>query len=225
MVMRELKKFLKINRTVNIEIVNNTEKAIRYASRIEGITAERLLLAAPMKQRQPLSLAPKTPLNIWFWDEKAVYVFRAYFLERVADSVPKIAVTYPQMVKRVQKREFVRVGLELEVLLSYYNPLGEEEAFYCGTRDISGGGMMLVLSTYVPLNKGCKIQAQFFLENCALNISGIIVWNEWELDLKGIERNLIGVQFTNITEKDREIIIKTVFQRQIELKREGELDF
>ncbi|HHY05622.1 MAG TPA: hypothetical protein GX532_01410 [Clostridia bacterium] len=219
--MYDLKKLLKINQLIQIEVISKTGESVRYASRIENIIENFLTLVAPMKERQPLVLTPGTPFNIWFWNKEAVYVFRTYLRENVEATVPRIIVTYPETIKRVQKREFVRVGLVMEVLLSYFNPLGEEEVFYCKARDISGGGMMLVLNTYVPLRKGCKISVQFLLQQTLLNIPGVIVWNEWELDSAGIERNLIGVQFTDITEKDRKIIIKTVYQRQIELKRKG----
>ncbi len=41
---------------------------------------------------------------------------------------------------------------------------------------------MLVLNTYVPLDKGTKIMVKFSLEQRQLAIPGKVVWNEWELD-------------------------------------------
>jgi c-di-GMP-binding flagellar brake protein YcgR len=221
MVMNDLKKFLKINQLVNIELISKTGESTRYPSRVENLTENSLILVAPMKNRQPLILAPGTSLNIWLWNDKAIYVFRTYLLENMEASIAKIIVAYPKLIERVQKREFVRVGLVLEVLLSYFNSLGEEEVIRCQSRDISGGGMMLVLKNYVPLKKGCKIKAQFMLDKTLIKTPAIIVWNDWELDSEGIERNLIGIKFTNIAETDRKIIIKSVYKRQIELKRKG----
>ena len=80
---------------------------------------------------------------------------------------------------------------------------------------------MLVLNTYIPLQKEAKIQIQFILDEDLIKIEGEIVCNEWELDNQGIEHNLIRVKFTQISERHRKIIIKNVYLRQIELKKKG----
>jgi c-di-GMP-binding flagellar brake protein YcgR len=221
MVMNDLKKNLKINQLVQIEVISKTGESTRYSSRVESFAENCLTLVAPMKKRQPIILAPGTPLNIWFLNNESVYIFRTYLLENVEASVQKIIVASPEIIEHVQKREYIRVGLVMDVLLLYFNSLGEEEAIRCKSRDISGGGLMLVLNTYIPLKKGCKINVQFMLEQTLIKIPALIVWNDWELDNEGVEHNLVGIKFINIAEKDRKIIIKSVYNRQIELKRKG----
>ena len=217
-----LKKLLKVNQLIQIEIIDKkTGKSTRHSSRVESISANSLTFVVPMQKRQPLFITPGTPLNVWFWNKEAIYIFRTNLLENVADTVPRIIVAYPVLIERVQKRKFVRVGLVLDVLLSLSNVLGEEEVFPCKSRDISGGGMMLVLNTYVPLPKDHEIKLQFLLQQTLIKVSGIVVWNEWELGSEGMECNLIGVEFTRIPEEESKIIINTVYQRQLKLKRKG----
>ncbi len=213
---------LKINQVIQLELFNaETGESTRFSSRIENILEDSLVLSAPMVERKPLFFKPGTAFNVWFWNEEAIYVFRTYLSENIKGEIPYLVVTFPETIKRVQKREYVRVGLKMNVLLSFYNSKGEEEVFYCKSRDISGGGMMLVLNTYVPLDKGTKIMVKFSLEQRQLAIPGKVVWNEWELDFLGREQNLIGIQFIEIKEIDRKTIIKAVYQRQIELRKKG----
>lgn len=217
-----LEKTLKVNQVVQLEIFNKeTGESRRFPSRIEDITSDSLTLAAPLKEKKPLFFEPDTPFNIWFWNKEAIYVFRSYLIENIKGEIPYLVITYPKVIRRVQKRKYVRVGLVLDVLLSFDNPLGEEEFFYCKSRDISGGGIMLVLSTYVPLNKGTRINLKFTLDQVQLIVPGTVVWNEWELDSLGREQNLVGIQFTDIVETDRQVIIRAVYRRQIELRKKG----
>lgn len=219
--MNDLKNFLKVNQLVQIELLKETGESTRYSSRVEDLGENRIVLVAPMKERQPMILAHGTPLNIWFWDNQAVYVFRTYLLKNTMTSVQQITVAKPETIERVQQRDYVRVNQVMDVLLAYFNSKGEEEVIRCKSKDISGGGLMLVLNTYVPLKNGYKVHLQFTLEQTLIKAAAVIVWNEWELDEQGIENNLVGVKFIHIAENNRKIIIKNVYARQIELKRKG----
>ncbi|MDD2211457.1 MAG: flagellar brake domain-containing protein [Clostridia bacterium] len=219
--MNDLSSLLKINQLVQIELIHRKDELTRYPSRVENFDENSFTIVAPMKDRASIILPEGTPVNIWFWNSEAVYVFHTYLLKNTMTSVHRIILAKPKVIERVQQREYVRVSFVMEVLLSYFNSQGEEEVIRCKSKNISGGGMMLVLNTYIPLQKEAKIQIQFILDEDLIKIEGEIVCNEWELDNQGIEHNLIRVKFTQISERHRKIIIKNVYLRQIELKKKG----
>jgi len=216
-----LNDILKVNQLVNIEVTDENGQITRYPSRIEDFLGDTVTLAAPIKNQQVVFLPQGTPLNIWIWFDDAVYVFGSIVLEATYKIIHQIIITKPEKIVRVQNREFVRVDYFLDVLFSYLNLNNEKQVIHCMSRDISGGGMLLVLNSFIPLEKGSQIGLQFSLENMQINVEGEIVWNEWKLDANGIEHNLLGIKFVNILESYRKIIIKSVFARQIELKRKG----
>jgi c-di-GMP-binding flagellar brake protein YcgR len=222
MAMEKLKNLLKLNQLVNIEITNTEGESTRYRSRIIDIDDQYVTLIAPRSEQEVIKLAPGKIMNIWFWNSEALYTFSSYLIkEESEDIINKICIAYPETIIRVQKRDYVRVPYDLDVLLSYNNNKGEEEFIRCRTKDISGGGLMLVINVYAPLHKGTIVNLQFKLDDELIKVKGEVVWNDWTLDKHGFEQNNIGVKFKNILESTRKIIIKNVFARQIELKRKG----
>jgi c-di-GMP-binding flagellar brake protein YcgR len=169
----------------------------------------------------PVFIVPGTPLNVWLWDELAVYIFHTRLIKNITGTVYELVVAKPDSIKRVQNREFVRVSIVIEVLITYLNKNGVKEEIWCKTRDISGGGMMVAIGKPNPLERNAKIEIEFTINEHLIKAEGLIVWNDWELDSNGIEKNLVGMKFTNITEQNRKRIIKCVYQRQIELRRKG----
>lgn len=118
----------------------------------------------------------------------------------------------------------MRVPISLNVLLSYKVQEDEEEEtreIWCKSRDLSGGGLMLLSMKPIPVKKGSKVDVTFQLESENIQGSCEIMRVYTELDTSGIERYILGVKFLNLSEKNRQFIIKFVYQRQIDLRRRG----
>jgi len=219
--MDNLKELLKLNQLVNIETTNAEGDSIRYRSRVKDIADKYLTLIAPGMEQELIKLTPGMNINIWFWNSEALFTFSSYLIKEEFDVLNKIYISFPETITRVQNRDYVRVSCDINVLLSYKNIKGAEEFIRCRSKDISGGGMMLVINVYAPLYKGTNVCLQFKLDNELIKVQGEIVWNDWKLDKQGFEQNHIGVKLNNLSESTRKIIIKSVFARQIELKRKG----
>jgi c-di-GMP-binding flagellar brake protein YcgR len=197
----DIEKILKVNQLIHIEINDESEFPVRHRSRIENIDDNVLYLATPIKDRVPVFIVPGTPLNVWLWDELAVYIFHTRLIKNITGTVYELVVAKPDSIKRVQNREFVRVSIVIEVLITYLNKNGVKEEIWCKTRDISGGGMMVAIGKPNPLERNAKIEIEFTINEHLIKAEGLIVWNDWELDSNGIEKNLVGMKFTNITNR------------------------
>lgn len=219
--MVELKKLLQINQLVHVEIEDNKGVIHKYHSRVENLGDAEITLASPMKKRTPVYVPAGTVLNVCFWDKISIYSFQTVGRSSVDRGMPLLLVKYPHKVEKVQKREYVRVQANLSILLSYKDQEGVSKELWCQTRDISGGGIMLVASKPVDLYQGCDVRMAFQLEMNTIYLAGTVIRNDLEEDADGLERNILGIKFTNVNEKNRQHIIRYVFNRQIELRRKG----
>lgn len=226
--MVEIKDLLKINQLVNIELVSeNQQKSRRYASRIEnfedGPENNLVCLATPMEDRLPIFIPPGSAINIWFWDSIAIYCIPAVVLQNKVGNLYQIVLAADlTKMRRVQNRQFVRVNYCLDVSVSYLNKEGEKMSLQTKSKDLSGGGISLFLTEKnLPFEEECSLVMQFKLEELLLDLSGVVIWINREIDCNGQKRTVAGVNFTCISEELRKMIIRTVYLRQIALRSKG----
>ena len=219
--MLNIQKLLKIGQLVHIEITDYRGSTQRYPSRIENISNEKITLASPMKNRIPIYVNIGSEVSIWFWDSVAIYTFNSVSISNDNEGVALFTINSPEKIERVQNRDYVRVQTNIDVAVRSTTRDDEEILVNCKTRDLSGGGMMLVLTKHLHLKKDPEVYLEFELDGERIQSMGLIVWNDWELDSEGIERNILGVKFTTVTESNRQNIVRYVYKKQIELRRKG----
>ena len=226
--MLEIKDILKVNQLVNIELVCDKEqKSRRYASRVENLeyTSEKNLicLATPMQDRLPIFISPGSAVNVWFWDSTAIYSISAVILQNKVGKLYQIILDADlKMIRRVQNREFVRVNCSLDVSVSYLNNDGEKMSFLTQTKDLSGGGISLVIYDHnIPFQEESTIGIKFVLDDLMLDMNGVVIWFNREIDYNGQARIVAGISFTCISEEIRKMIIRAVYLRQIALRNKG----
>jgi len=217
----DLRNVLKVNQRVYIEILDNKGEVQRYSSRVENMSEDRVVLASPIKHRTPVFVPSGNYVTVIFTDNLCVYSFRSKVIANYNQRIPFMVVKTPDKLEKIQQREYVRVPINLNVLLSYTDEDDQTREIWCKSRDLSGGGLMLVNSKPFKLSKGDEVNLTFHLEGETISVKGEIMRVYHELDISGIERHILGVKFKELSEKDRQKIIKFVYQRQIELRRKG----
>ena len=89
---------------------------IRYTSRIEDITADRLIVAMPVdEKRRPIIPAAGEQLYGLAVGEACRYRFFSVFKGKARDPIPVWMITKPEVVERHQNRSFVRVMVRLPI--------------------------------------------------------------------------------------------------------------
>lgn len=216
-----INKQLQVNQLLHLELTDSGGETTRYPSRIEDLTDTGIVVAAPTKEGMPLGLGVGEIVIVWYWDNAAIYTFQSKVISKENEGIPTMLLQWPAKIEKVQNREYVRVQTSVPVQLTYHSEDGELETVSCRTRDISGGGVMLSIGKPLYVHKDSVVQIEFEVEGEEISIRGIIIWNDWELDNEGIEKNILGVKFTLISDIARQAIVKYVFQKQIELRRKG----
>lgn len=219
--MVDMNDILRINQLIHIEYTDERGFSNRYPSRIECIDSKQISLASPIKDNKTMYIPNGESINVWFWDNEAIYTFKTIVVNNVLEGIPQIIVNGAEKVERVQKREYVRVSMHIDVNMFYTDEDSNIQNIWCNSRDISGGGIMLVITKAIKLNSDSMVFLEFYVDEQKIRTAVEIVWNDWEIDSEGIERNIIGLKFVTISDNDRQLIIKKVYLKQIELRRKG----
>lgn len=212
---------LQINQLVEISINDTNGNRKIYRSRVEGKDKDFIDLASPIKDGVVIPIREGEIVNISYIDSTATYSFDSIIVSRYNKELPVIRVKKPTEVKRTQRRNFVRFDTKLKVSFNIVrNEIADYEQTYSGqTVDISGGGIML--ATTATINKEDIVDLIINIPNIG-NISAMgKVVRVMEKNIQGHEILLLGIDFIVIEERDRDKIVRFIFEKQREMRQRG----
>jgi len=211
---------LKVNQLVEIEVMKDAEPEV-YRSRVENISNSWIILGAPLVKGSPILLLPGTQIRVNYYDSQAVYTFEAEVISQSSGLKPTVTVSRPISIRRTQRRNFVRLDSKLPVSFVVIN----DELVEAGnpqrgtTLDISGGGIRFETSEHLP--EGTVLDLNIELSGTGkVSALGKVV-RAVASGNKGKNTYVIGVQFMIIEEKERDKIIRYIFDKQRELRQRG----
>lgn len=219
-----VERIFNINRRVAVVILQGPY-AGRYPSRIEDI-GDELLLAAPIHKGAIIRLSVGALIRVEISAEDGIYAFDTRVDSVVSEPVPFIQVKKPESSVRLQRREFVRVDLNLPVKyrplrLAYQGPAEYKKAHIV---NLSGGGAKI--ATWHPLeNQEMTAEVRLELEfevpdEGKVEAKAIVVRTFDEETERGVCRTA-AVEFTEIDAKQQDAIVRYVLRYQYELRRKG----
>jgi c-di-GMP-binding flagellar brake protein YcgR len=201
----------KINGRVDIWVENSN-----YKSSIQNITDKYIALSAPIKDGTYVPLRVGEQLEVVYYEGLDVYKFYSLVIGRdTEDNLPQILLAQPENIKRIQRRQFVRVPViiyieylkaETEAKIQHAGPNASTQAVNKALlMDLSGGGMRI--KVYSPLKVGDRIITEIPSENERISVKGEVVRVE-----KGEDGRLVcGVCFTELDNRTREKVIQLIF--------------
>ena len=100
----------------------------------------------------------------------------------------------------VEKREELRLNILVSCILRFSTTdKGKEYS----TRNISSGGICVILSHPIEINKKVLITLKLPDDSPPVTAMGRVAWNyKYNLDMKGGSRYDVGIRFVKITDKD-----------------------
>jgi c-di-GMP-binding flagellar brake protein YcgR len=201
--------------------VHKDEQIEQYPSRIEEVTTVNMVIAMPISKGYPIILTPGSLFNVRLVDNGSMYSFRCTFLDKRLQPFPVWIVSLPTEIIKIQQRAFVRIDSRLPVdivCLEGAEAIDDSAVLPAWTKDISGGGLQLIVQTRIKI--GDRLQLTFQLpESLPIHAIGEVI----RIHQPHPERELfwVGVNFTEIQEKDRTRIVRYIFQKQLECRRRG----
>lgn len=208
--------------SIQIELTSTKES---YRSRVEAIEKDGFWIATPIKKSMIVPISIGQDLTLSFGVDTCIYKFPSSVIKRVAEPVPMLFVKYPleKEIQRIQRRYYVRVNAVTPIEYGILDPTDKDnknvELLPGNTIDLSGGGLQFITKHNVPENKLLQI-------NLNLNNEKLIVFAKPARirpypDEKDRQYWAVGVQFINISESERDKIIKYVFDWQREMRKKG----
>ena len=216
---------LKINS--RIEIID-FHGGINYKSNIQDMTEVGMSITIPVKEGKYLPLNTGEKVSIIYYGDKEVYQFEAEVLGRAIDVIPVINISKPQNPRVVQRRNYVRVLMLKNIkFMSIDKELAEKETSKITKvidksqfkkailLDLSGGGMRIKTEEKLQLSEFIMIAIELIEEE--IMIKSRVV----RCDLQPDNTNAYGLKFLELGEKDRDKIIKYIFQVMREQRKKG----
>ena len=226
---------LQVNQSVELHVKSGVYNG-EYLSQITRIDNQEIQVTLPIKKETLIPLPVGTKLEVIYTDQVAKYKFDTQVLSRQMEgNIGTCKLQYPSKVEKIQRRDFVRVPIRETV---YYRRLivdsingqindlinlGYDEAEQndfqeAVTEDISGGGVLLVVDKYIPLD--VFIELKFDVKELSFQkVLGKVVRID-ELPNRS-DRLGLGIEFINFNRSKQDEIVQWVLQKQLELHRKG----
>ncbi|MFD3157466.1 flagellar brake protein [Haloimpatiens sp. FM7330] len=216
------KKDFIVNNKVKIQL--NDEE---YLSNVQDVKDEYIGISIPVNNGSYVSLSVGSRVDVVYYEERCLYEFTTRVIGRRKDNIPIILLAYPENIKKVQRRRFVRINhLQdikfLEIDSDVNNNLVQD--FYddkCNDVhkailvDISGGGCRINTSYNINLNDDILIKMPIKKREMVIKCKVVRV------DKGEDGSNICGIIFLNLCNREREAIIQYIFQIMREQRKKG----
>lgn len=195
-----------------------------YSTEVSDVDEKNLIVEIPQINDLYLPLTSGGELVVKHYEEGATLEAETRVINRNDDGDPPVLfIEIPETIKRIQRRDFVRVPCDVSVDVNVLKS-GDDDRSFSGTlegtlEDISAGGVQVILEEKLPLFT--EIELVFKLPIVRERLSDVFgqivrVPDENEGPFS------MGVKFTSITEAQRNDIIQYVYEKQMRLQGEDE---
>ncbi len=210
---------IKINQPIELELPGDA--LTQYRSKVQSLSEDRMVVAVPVKGASRVALEHGQKVKVIYTDSTAVYVFFTTVVSQASENAETITLGRPYDIRKIQRRNFVRLDTRLKVLLCNLDNSFERKGtpFEALSVDISGGGVMFMCDEV--LSPGDILDADIFLSQSerVRAIGRVVRFTENPPKTK--LKYSVGFEFTVIEESERDKIIRFIFNQQRELRRKG----
>lgn len=161
-------------------------------------------------------------IEAYFIEKLELYRFKAEVVQRgVKDNISLLKVKIRGEFERIQRRQYYRFECSIAVKFREYEKTDEEGKTYQKglTKDLSGGGLGLLSEEKIEAGKQLEFELKLD-ENTTIGFTGKVVRSILS-DLNEKYRYEHGICFKKIENKDREAVIRFIFNEQRKLRQKG----
>lgn len=201
----------------------------KVASKLQGINENSLLIDAPIHGSMVYPVHIGATLNVYFSrkTDKQIDVFR--FKARVvgreySGNLALLQIEAEGKMQMIQRRQFYRLECSLPLkyrIVTTMNPEYNKEIKFKASlsRNLSGGGLCICIEDRVNIGETVECEINLY-EDVTIRFYGVVVRLE-ENDLENKYKFLAGITFKKIGNKDREAVVKYIFEQQRKLRKKG----
>jgi len=197
-------------------VVSEGEYEGRYMSRIEEVGERILTVGAPFNHGEVVPLREGTKVKLTFWDEVAAYSFVGKIMRRIAVPIPMFVFELPDSIDKVQRRTYVRVPALFPVSFRSVTKEGLSDIQKGTMLDLSGGGMRFLTKERVE-----EKSLLYVLLSLPIGDINTPVRVHRVEKIEDSKHYRISVEFHDISERERDQIIRCVFDIQRAMRKKG----
>lgn len=215
---------MKIDKNIHsgekIELMIDSDSGYhRYFSRIEEVIDDKtFIITRPVGERNFAFLFEGQTLKVIYFREDSAYAFDAVVKEKM-NQEEKLTATINAVseIYKLQRRNYFRLAVMVPILLTFETG-GKKVSKKLYTSDISGGGIRIASKD--KIDEGTAVEIEVFIPGAEGQIikGRIVRCMRSEKDLNLFD---IGIEFTEINPRIRQVIVRYVFSKQRELISKG----
>lgn len=212
---------LRPNQLITLEIGQDKGRT-SYASRIEDVCENVIVVAAPVERGALIDFRPGTEVSVFLIHQEGRFLFNTRVIERRTGPLPLLLLDKPSRLKRSQRRRHLRVRVTLFPSRSSVIDSDPEKcrSIKIVIVDISGGGVRFVGNDLLPI--GTRVSLALDLPfGCGIVEATATVLRYQERSDAMRSRFETAAFFSEITESNRDRICKFALRQQVELARRG----
>jgi len=218
--VKNLDDYLGVNTRISVQL-NRADYSGFYDSRVEDISKKFILISHPSEDGVPVPMLPGTKLKIEYVSNDGRFYFDSEVVGRHTEgSLSFIQIAIPKTIGRNQLREFFRVSTNLKGKVKiYYAKVPDmsmkipHKKVDCKVVDLSGGGGKLISEAFFEKGQVFGLDISEEIQD-AEDIRCTCIRSK-----RIQEKSEVSFKFNFQKESERNLIIKYVFKRQIELKQ------
>lgn len=197
-------------------IVPEGEYKGKYRTRVDEVGQKVISVVVPYAQGQIVPLHEGATVEIVYWDEISAYSIEAKIMQRIGVPVPVLVLELTGNIHKVQRRNYVRVPAFYTFSFRVVTREGLSAAQKGDMLDLSGGGMRFRTKDQVENNS--LIYTSLQLPNGELQTPARICRVQQTEDGRAY---MVSVEFYEISERERDRIIRCVFDLQRAMRKKG----
>lgn len=194
-----------------------------FKSNIQDLTKEYIGISVPVLRGRYLPLRKGESVEVLYYLDKDVYGFSTKVIGKKIEKIFIILLEYPGKVKIVQRRNYVRVPIVLNISCAIIEKEkdianmnnNQYEFFNAITLDLSGGGVRVISDKKIGYGEHLMLTIPLADEN--ITILGKVV----RVDKKDDGKNIYGLSYLNVDNRSRDKLISFIFHKMRDSMRKG----
>lgn len=218
--MKTNRSSLSVGMKLRIELAKENE-LISYPSQLlDIVNNEEFIIGGPIIKSNLILIREGENINISYMiKDKGKHYFSAKVISRTNTGIYKLKVKKTSDIKVIQDRKHFRLPVNIPISKYFEKEIENNEDFIenCESKDISGGGIKIYSNVEHEVHDivACSIDLfdeKLFIKCKVVRIEEVDSFNY---------NYLVGLQFIDIEDRSRDLIVKYIFEEQRKLRLKG----
>ncbi len=149
--MADIYDYLKLNKDIELRFTNEKGDYISLKSKIQILDENRILIEPPELYGKPYKLTDRNNLDLIIYTGEGMYIGGSSVISKELGTVSGIWINYPFNSRYIQRREYLRIFINIEIELTIYldKEKHQKEVLALRTNDLSGRGLSFISDSFL----------------------------------------------------------------------------